>query len=75
MIEWILTIYIYLGRVGLPYTQVFFYLAVSRGLQQHNFTLLLLASSDFCCVLINFANSFDPVQNVGPDLDPNHLTH
>ena len=30
----------------------------------------LLASGDFCCLLITFANSLDP----GPDLDPIHLT-
>ena len=38
---------------------------------------LTLASDDFCPVLITFANSLDPDpdrQNVGPDLDPNHLT-
>ena len=36
-----------------------------------------LASGDFCCLLITFANSLDPDQdrqNVGPDLDPNCLT-
>ena len=36
-----------------------------------------LASSDFCCLLITFANSLDPdqdLQNVGQDHDPNHLT-
>ena len=36
-----------------------------------------LASGDFCCLLITFANRLDPVQdrqNVGPDLDPNGLT-
>ena len=36
----------------------------------------LLARVDFCCLLINFANSLDPDQarqNVGPDLDPNCL--
>ena len=30
----------------------------------------LPASSDFCCLLITFANSLDP----DPDLDPIHLT-
>ena len=33
--------------------------------------------SDFCHLLITFANSLDPDQtrqNVGPDLDPNCLT-
>ena len=36
------------------------------------------ASGDFCPLLITFANSLDPdqaQQNVGPDLDPNWLTH
>ena len=36
-----------------------------------------LASSDFCRLLITFANSLDPdqdQQNVGLDLDPNCLT-
>ena len=36
-----------------------------------------LASSDFCCLLITFANSLDPdqdQQNVQPDLEPNRLT-
>ena len=36
-----------------------------------------LASSDFCLLLITFANCFDPDQdrqNVGPDLDPSRLT-
>ena len=39
--------------------------------------LHLLASGDFCLLLIIFANSLDPDQDrqtVGPDLDPNHLT-
>ena len=34
-------------------------------------------SSDFCSLLITFANSFDSdqvQQNIGPDLDPNCLT-
>ena len=34
--------------------------------------LLLLASGDFCCLMITFANSLNPIQdrpNVGPDLD------
>ena len=33
---------------------------------------------NFCCLLITFANSLDPDQdgqNIGPDLDPNSLTH
>ena len=37
----------------------------------------LPASDEFCCLLIIFTNSLDPDQawqNVGPDLDPNHLT-
>ena len=36
-----------------------------------------MVSSDFCGLLITYANSLDPDQdrhNVGPDLDPNHLT-
>ena len=40
-------------------------------------SFLKLASGDFCCLLIAFANSLDPDQdrqNVGPDLDPNYLT-
>ena len=35
-----------------------------------------LASSDYCCLLITFENSLDPVpdrQNVGPDMYPNHF--
>ena len=35
------------------------------------------ASTDFCQLLINFANSLEPVQDrqiVGLDLDPNSLT-
>ena len=38
---------------------------------------LFLASSDFCCLLITFANSLDQdqdQQNVGPDLGPNRFT-
>ena len=38
----------------------------------------LPASSDFSGLLIFFANSLDPDQDrrlVGPDLDPNCLTH
>ena len=31
------------------------------------------ASGDFCRLLITFANTLDPDQNVGPDLDPNCL--
>ena len=37
----------------------------------------LLASDDFCHLLITFANFLDPDQdgqNVGPDLEPNRLT-
>ena len=36
-----------------------------------------LASGDFGCMLITFADSLDPDQDghpVGPDLDPNHMT-
>ena len=38
---------------------------------------VVLASRDFCHLLITIANSFDPDQgqlNLDPDLDPNHLT-
>ena len=38
---------------------------------------VFILSSNFCCLLITFANSLDPdqdQQNVGPDLDPNCLT-
>ena len=37
----------------------------------------LLASGNFCQLLITFTNSFDPdqeEQNIGPDLDLNHFT-
>ena len=37
-----------------------------------------LASGNFCHLLKTFANSLDPDKdrhNVGPDLDPNFLTH
>ena len=39
--------------------------------------MLFLTSSDFCHLLITFANSLDPdlvQQNVGSDLNPNSLT-
>ena len=42
--------------------------------RRHNFSPL----GDFCRLLITFATSLDPDQarpNVGPDLDPNCLTH
>ena len=38
---------------------------------------LWTAVSDFSCLLINFANSLGPyqnLQNVGPDLDPTFVT-
>ena len=38
--------------------------------------LTVLTHGEFCCLLMIFANSLDPDQdrqNVGPDLDPNHL--
>ena len=41
-----------------------------------HYSISLLASSDFCHLLITFENSLDPDQdphNVGPDLDPNCL--
>ena len=37
-----------------------------------------LARGVFCHLIITFANSLDPDQdrqNVGPDLDPNSVTH
>ena len=40
------------------------------------YTNSFLASSDFCRPLITFANRLDPDQarqNVGPDMDPNHM--
>ena len=51
----------------------------SQGLSQKVVLYLPLCRlrGDFCCLLITFANSFDPDQarqNVGPDLDPNCLT-
>ena len=36
--------------------------------------ILFLASCDFHRLLITFTNRFDPDQNVGPDMDSNHLT-
>ena len=49
------------------------------GRGKHDFIAFksFLASGHFCHLLITFANSLDPdqdQQNVGPDLDPNHLT-
>ena len=44
---------------------------------EHNRYNSVLASGDFCHLLIFFANSLDPdqdQQNVGPDLDPNCLS-
>ena len=52
-------------------------LATNRTCVKHSTTELPIASSDFCCQLITFANSLDPDQDrqkVGPDLDPNRLT-
>ena len=49
-------------------------LSVDRNLTLSYF----LASDDFCCLLITFANSLDPdqaQQNISPDLDSNCLTH
>ena len=40
---------------------------------QNFYVYSFLASGDFCCLLITFANSLDPdqeQQNDGPDLDP-----
>ena len=42
-----------------------------------NILNFILASGDFCRLLITFANSLDPdqdKQSVGPDLDPKRLT-
>ena len=43
---------------------------------EQNFPLMLslITRGDFSHLLIVFANSFDPDQNVGSDLDPNCLT-
>ena len=54
----------------LPETHTFFILVLGK---LNSF----LASSDFCHLLITFANNLDPDQdgqNVGPDLDPNFDT-
>ena len=43
------------------------------NIDEFDVSLSFLACSDFCCLLITFANSLDPDearQNVGPDLDP-----
>ena len=48
-----------------------------RGMYQCTCINSFLASRDFCCLLITFANRLGPdqdQQNVGPDLDPNCLT-
>ena len=47
------------------------------NLQIYKVFQLFLATGDFCHLLITFANGLDPDQdhpNVGPDMDPNHLT-
>ena len=41
------------------------------------FLLIILARGNFCHLLITFVNSSDPDQhreNIGPGLDPHHLT-
>ena len=58
----------------IDFSQGFSLKVVSRSCPVFN---SLPASSDFCHLLITFANSLDPDQarhNVGPDLDPNCLT-
>ena len=58
-----------------------FKLAGTSNYQSSNYQVFtvknfVLASSDFCHLLITFANSLDPDQdrqNVCPGLDPNHL--
>ena len=50
-----------------------------KKFQRKNLNMLssFFARSDFCCMLVTFANNLDPDQdqwNVVPDLDPNGLT-
>ena len=48
-----------------------------RGMYHCTCINFFLASRNFCCLLITFANRLGPDQdrqNVGPDLDPNRLT-
>ena len=59
----------------IDFSQGFSHKVVSRSCSVFN---SLSASSDFCHLLITFANSSDPDQarhNVEPDLNPNCLTH
>ena len=54
---------------------IFSFALLSGGLGPLDFNSLL-ASIDFCCLLITFANSLAPDQDqqiVGPDLGPNCL--
>ena len=58
-----------------PKRKYYFYIA--NNLWQFKGYNSLPASEGFCCLLLISANSLDPDQdwqNVGPDLDPNHLT-
>ena len=58
----------------IDFSQGFSQKVVSRSCSAFN---SLLASGNFCHLLITFANSLDPdqaQQNVRPDLDPNCLT-
>ena len=58
----------------IDYSQGFSQNVVSRSCFVFN---SLLASGNFCHLLLTFANSLDPDQapkNVGPDLDPNCMT-
>ena len=55
----------------IEFSQGFSEKVVSRSCSLFN---SLPASSDFCHLLITFANSLDPDHNVGSDLDPNCLT-
>ena len=60
------------------YFYFFFLLLVSVITTDKHFSINSLpASSDFCRLLLSFANSLDPDQarpNVGPDQDPNCST-
>ena len=50
---------------------------MNKKLKDKRLVNSFLASGDFCCPLITFANSLDPDQDrqdVAPDLDPNRLT-
>ena len=45
----------------------------TEALFSNNTVISFRASGDFCCLLITFANSLDPDQNICPDLDSNCL--